>query len=382
MNNNIQDLYALEGKILGKGSFGTVYLGINLASDKSVALKKIPPEILKDEQKINSLSNEVLISSEVESENLVTILNITYIGDEGYLVYEFCDGGDLRRYLRYFQKFDESLVQYFMKQVLNGLSVLHSKKIIHHDIKPENILVKLAPENPNALNTEEGKKNFNRLVEEIITMTNKKPKANYDMNSNNSSSYNYPSNLNKDIIIRTLKVSQMKLSDFGLSKYKEDNNQKMLSGSPLYMDPCLFEPDVGIEVIENEKVDIWAIGVLAFELFTGKRPFNSPLQSLKELIQVMKQGVYRINLTECGRVSKQFLSFLNMCLQRQQKIRPSVDELLFSEFITREPEHFVYIDINNINSVRFPNPGYVSYDTINMSIDDQRSVNANFDFNC
>lgn len=395
-NNNqdkVQDLYALEGKILGKGSFGTVYLGVNLSNDQYVALKKIPAEILNDQQKINSLSNEILISSEVESqtENLVTILNITYINNDGYLVYEFSNGGDLRRYLRFFQKFNENLVQYFMRQVLNGLSVLHKKKIIHHDIKPENILVELVPEDPNLLGSLEGKKKFEKIVDGIIQMTNKKPKVN--MNYNNNFNFNNNNNNNmgggfnnnyggvtKEYILQTLKRSKMKLSDFGLSKYKEDNNQKMLSGSPLYMDPCLFEPDVKIEVIENEKVDIWAIGILAFELFTGRRPFNSPSQSLKELIQVLKQGVYRISLSECGKISKQFLSFLNMCLQRQQKIRPNIEELLYSEFITREPECFEYIDINNIFSVKFPNPGYVSQDIINMSIDDQRSVNANFDF--
>ena len=89
----------------------------------------------------------------------------------------------------------------------------------------------------------------------------------------------------------------------------------MSSGSPLYMDPNLFEPNVDIKTIENEKVDVWAIGIFAYELFLGKRPFNSPQQSLKELIQILKRGFYEINLKECGKVSKQFLSFLNMCLQ-------------------------------------------------------------------
>lgn len=369
-NNNIQDLYALEDKILGKGSFGTVYLGINLSNDKYVALKKIPPEIMKDTQKINSLSNEILISSEVESQNLVTILNITYIDNEGYLVYEFCNGGDLRRYLRYFKTFNEDFVQYFVKQVLNGLSGLHNKKIIHHDIKPENILVELLPSDVNSIKNMEQRKAFEKRVDEIIQVTNKKPKANINNNPN----------INKEYILRVLKQSKIKLSDFGLSKYKEDNNQKMLSGSPLYMDPCLFEPDVKIEVIENEKVDIWAIGILAFELFTGRRPFNSPSQSLKELIQILKKGIYTINLSECGKISKQFLSFLNMCLQRDQKIRPSVEELQFSEFIAREPDHFEFIDMNNLGLVKFPNPNYVNQDMIIMSIDDRRSVNANFDF--
>lgn len=141
----LQGLYALENKILGKGSFGTVYLGTDILKDKYVSLKKIPSEIMKDPQKIEALSNEILISSSIENENLVKILDLTDINNEKYIVYEFCNGGDLRRYLRFFKTFDERSVQYFMTQVLTGLSELHSKKIIHHDIKPENVLVELIP---------------------------------------------------------------------------------------------------------------------------------------------------------------------------------------------------------------------------------------------
>ena len=147
------------------------------------------------------------------------------------------------------------------------------------------------------------------------------------------------------------------------------------------MDPNLFEPNVDIKTIENEKVDIWAIGIFAYELFTGKRPFNSPAQSLKELIQVLKRGIYIIDLKECGKISKQFLSFLNMCLQRPQNIRPNVTELLFSEFITLDPKKFDYINLKNLNQVKFPNPNYVNpQGQIIMTIDDKRSINANFDY--
>ena len=373
---NIQGLFALEGKVLGKGSFGTVYLGTNISNDKYVALKKIPLEIMKDQQKIQALSNEILISADVENENLVTIIDLTDINEDKYIVYEFCNGGDLRRYLRYFKSFDENSVQYFMKQVLNGLSELHDKKIIHHDIKPENILVELLPENPDLLKNPQEKKKFEKIVEDILKKTDKKK------NKNNALVYdddNSPQT--KKFILETLQKSKIKVSDFGLSKFKEDNNQKMLSGSPLYMDPTLFEPDVKVETIENEKVDIWAVGILAYELFTGKRPFNSPSQSLKELIQILKRGTYIIDLNECGKISKQFLSFLNMCLQRKQSVRPFVMELQLSEFITRDPKMFEYINMNNINTVKFPSANYVvGNGQIIMNIDDQRAVNALFDF--
>ena len=376
--DNMQGLYALEDRILGKGSFGTVYLGLCLANDTYVSLKKIPPEIKEDPQKINALSNEILISAGVDNENLVKILDLTDIGNDKYIVYEFCNGGDLRRYLRYFKRFDERAVQYIMTQVLNGLKELHDKKIIHHDLKPENILIELRPfEIKDRKNIEE-KKRFEKEVDNILQLTDKKRYQNPN---------NFNNNLNikqeKQLVYDTLLKSKIKVSDFGLSKFKEDNNEKMLGGSPLYMDTNLFEPNVDIKTIENEKVDIWAIGIFAYELFFGKRPFNSPSQSLKELIHILKIGTYKIDLKECGKVSKQFLSFLNMCLQRPQKVRPNVNELLFSEFITRDSNNFEYITSENVHTIKFPGPNYYINDgqkIITMNIDDQRSINANFDF--
>ena len=373
---NLQGLFALEDRILGKGSFGTVYLGLDLEKDRYVSLKKIPPEIKDDPQKINALSNEILISSGVDNENLVKIIDLTEIEKDKYIVYEFCNGGDLRRYLRYFKRFDERAVQYIVNQVLNGLSELHGKKIIHHDIKPENILIELKPFEIKYKDNIEEKKRFEREVDNILQLTDKKKYQN--MNQQND--YN---NINREreLVYNTLLKSKIKVSDFGLSKFKEENNEKMLGGSPLYMDPNLFEPNVDIKTIENEKVDIWAIGIFAYELFFGKRPFNSPSQSLKELIQILRIGRYTVDLKECGKVSKQFLSFLNMCLQRPQKIRPNVTELLFSEFITRDPNKFEYITLDNVETIQFPGPNYYQNNkVIMMNIDDQRSINANFDF--
>ena len=374
---NLQGLFALENKILGKGSFGTVYLGMDLYNNKYVALKKIPSEIIRDPQKIEALSNEILISAGVDNVNLVRILDLTEIENNKYIVYEFCNGGDLRRYLKFFKRFDEKSVQYFMSQILNGLSELHAKKIIHHDLKPENVLVDLIPFDIKDNNNVEERKKFDKLVEDILKLTDKKRNQNQPMENENIIN----PGINKQFVLSTLLKSKIKVSDFGLSKFKDENNQKMLSGSPLYMDPNLFEPNVDVKTIEDEKVDIWAIGIFAYELFYGKRPFNAPSQSLKELVQVLRRGIYIIDLNECGQISKQFLSFLNMCLQRPQKIRPNVMELSLSEFITRDPNKFEYINLKNLSQIKLPNPNYVNYQgQIIMTIDDQRSINANFDF--
>ena len=327
---NIQGLFSLEGKTLGKGAFGVVYLGMDLSKNRYVALKKIPKYLINSPDKYEMFSNEILVSSGVKHENLVNIIDIADINNEKYIAYEYCNGGDLGRYLKFFTKFDETFVQYCLTQILKGLQALHSKSIIHHDIKPENILVDLFPNS-----NDEEKKSYLKIINDIF------------QSSNDGMSYQYIDPSSRKFILDSLMKSRIKVSDFGLSKYKGESNERVLGGSPAYMDPNMFIPNVGINIIENEKVDIWALGVLAYELFFGCLPFGSYYQDMGSLMQQLRIGRYVADIRKCGRVSEQFLSFLGLCLKRSQNFRANVTELLFSEFITMEPNKFNYIDLND-----------------------------------
>ena len=74
------------------------------------------------------------------------MLDIAEIDKKRYLVYELCNGGDLRKYMNHFGNFDEELIRIIVVKLLNGLSELKRKEVIHHDIKPENILIQLYPD--------------------------------------------------------------------------------------------------------------------------------------------------------------------------------------------------------------------------------------------
>ena len=177
---------------------------------------------------------------------------------------------------------------------------------------------------------------------------------NNNNNSNNMNSMNNISNTNikndtnnfeefKNIpiiqlkeldIIKILKNStEYKLSDFGLSKLKNDIKKRNLCGSPLYMSPELFKTDSQISDIENRKVDIWALGILAYELFFGKRPFEA--FSLDELSDMFDRGIYFIdlNLTKEKKISKEFFIFLNKCLQKDPKNRANILDLKKCDFL-------------------------------------------------
>ncbi len=415
--NDQKKTYRKENKVLGKGELGDVYLGTIVETNEKIALKEIPNNLDKDAEK--SLSNEVSISSQLDNTNIVRMLEIVEINNKKYLAYELCNGGDLRRYMRYFKKFDEELIQIITIHMINGLRELHRNRVIHHDIKPENILIKLFPgedltpglekeieeikeithmnhinqnQNNNNMNfnnnnyTNNNNMNNNNFMNNnnINNMNNNNYINNNNINNmnnayiyNNNININYLNNNNMNInninnnnqdnnittnnnndnntpngesveekerILKILKEAQFKLSDFGLSKLKNDVVERNLCGSPLYMSPELFRPETSINSIENYQVDIWALGVLIFEMFFGRRPFEA--FSIDELSKMYKKGEYYLNLEENESISKELLSFINMCLQEDPKIRANVEMLDNSDFVNEEIDHLKKSQLN------------------------------------
>jgi len=544
-----------ENKILGKGAYGTVYLGeqiikeskekneesqtknteskstIDNSKDKNaeskikIALKEIPPEIDNDQDAKNSLSNEIIVSSTLDNTNIVRMIDIVYKKNKRYLAYEYCNGGDLRFYINYFKRFDEELVQIVMIKMVNALMELHKKRVVHHDIKPENILIQLYPgieetkELENridkikkiiSLKKEENYKHFetaqyffnNYLNNNQLMMVPKNRNNNYqnmnnyynnyqffqnnnninpcfqniqnnnnfnqniqnnnninpcfqnnnnfnqnihnnnnfnqniqnnnnfnlnnqynnssnmpmnfnqinnNLNNNNfnfnnmnnfnnnnnsfpmfntnypmwnifnninnqnnfSNSYNYNnanaqfnyinsqfnSNnsqnseneiIDKEYILNILKDAQFKLSDFGLSKLKTEINEKNLCGSPLYMAPELLSKDCNIIKIEDPKVDIWALGVMAYEMFFGNRPFQAP--SIPKLITIFQDGEYHMDLRNIKEqnISKELVEFIILCLQGDPKKRANVEDLKNSSFYNMSCKAFEKMEINEL----------------------------------
>ena len=161
-----------------------------------------------------------------------------------------------------------------------------------------------------------------------------------NQNNNNINQNNSNTEREKEII-GILKKAEYKLSDFGLSKIRNDIKARNLAGSPLYMSPELFNPSASIKTIENYQVDIWALGVLAFEMFFGRRPFEA--FSIEELSKMYKKQTYYINLDNIT-ISKQFFSFLNMCLQKDPQKRADVKKLKNSKFVNDAFEGIIQLN--------------------------------------
>ena len=196
-----------------------------------IALKEIPPEIDNDQDAKNSLSNEIIVSSYLDNTNIVRMIDIVYKNNKRYLAYEYCNGGDLRFYMNYFEKFDEELIQIIIIKMVHALFELHKKRVVHHDIKPENILIQLYPsiEETKELENEIGKlktkiklkkkRHFNLKNQKNQNNQNKMPFQN-----NNCTYPSYQNNNNFNLCYQNNNNNLSYQNNYNNLNYQNNNN--------------------------------------------------------------------------------------------------------------------------------------------------------------
>lgn len=190
----------------------TVYLAEQLSLDRKVAIKIMSPEFSKSDDFRERFLREARTLAKFRHQNVITIYEVSFEDDQWFIVMEYLDGGDLKQRMRTGISYRESLK--IVQQIADALSYAHEQHYVHRDIKPENCL----------FDSED------RLV----------------------------------------------LTDFGIAKSLEDSQDQNLTqtglalGSPAYMSPEQYEsPNV------DYKSDLYSLGVVAYEAFTGERPFRA-----------------------------------------------------------------------------------------------------------
>ena len=160
----IVDDLTLE-KCLGKGAFGEVYLTTKKGDDKhKFATKKMEREEIEQGEAIKYLKNEIIVLQYLKHPNIVRFEEVKKTKKHFYIVMEFCNGGELSKALekymeKYGKPFSEEIVQHFMKQIIGAFKYMHERKIIHRDVKLDNILLNYE--------TEEDKANFNLMKAQV-----------------------------------------------------------------------------------------------------------------------------------------------------------------------------------------------------------------------
>ena len=291
----VEDLTLI--KQIGKGSFGEVFITSKAGTKELFATKKIKKSMVVDEKVKKYFNNELFILKNVNHPNIVKLYDIKQTLNNFYLVFDLCNGGGLSNCLERYKKkhdgkpFPENIVQHLMKQIVSGMKYLHNKKILHRDIKLDNILVKFE--------TDEDKDNDNYFKATI------------------------------------------KIIDFGFARYLEnDSLAQSILGSPINMDPKIL---MKMRKIENnqsfgydQKADIWSLGTVCYQLLIGAPPFDA--SSYDDLVSKLQKGSYKI--PNQLNLSKQSISFINAMLQFDPQQRYDINQLAAHEFLNKDCNSF------------------------------------------
>lgn len=127
--------------IIGRGTYGTVYKGIDTKTGKTVAIKVIDLEATEDD--INDIMKEIITLRDCDSKYVTEYYHSFNIGPELWIVMEYLGGGSVQSFLdpKFKLGIDEQYIKIIIKEVVQGLAYLHGLKKIHRDIKAANILL-------------------------------------------------------------------------------------------------------------------------------------------------------------------------------------------------------------------------------------------------
>lgn len=128
-------------KSIGEGGMANVYLAYDTILDRNVAVKVLRGDLATDEKFVRRFQREALSASSLTNPNIVEVYDVGEDNGEYYIVMEYVEGKHLKNLLKKRGKLTVPEVVDIVLQITSGLSVAHDSYIIHRDIKPQNILI-------------------------------------------------------------------------------------------------------------------------------------------------------------------------------------------------------------------------------------------------
>ncbi len=197
-------------KELGKGGMGKVYMALDNEIDEEVALKLLKPEIASDDSTVERFRNELKFARKISHKNVCRMYHLSKEGEIPYITMEYVEGEDLKSLVKKRGKLSDAESISIVKQLCEGLAEAHRLGVVHRDLKPQNIMID--------------------------------------------------------------KEGTAKIMDFGISRFVEApgvTTTGMIIGTPDYLSP---EQAEGEET--DQRADIYSLGVILYELTTGRVPFK------------------------------------------------------------------------------------------------------------
>lgn len=220
-------------EIIGVGGMANVYKAYDSIDDRTVAVKILRDEHMQNDELLRRFRNESKAIAVLSHPNIVKVYDVSFNEDIQYIVMEHIDGITLKEYIEQQKTLRWKEAVHFTVQILRALQHAHDKGIVHRDIKPQNIML--------------------------------------------------------------LADGTIKVADFGIARFARASQQTVTDkaiGSVHYISPEQAKGDV-----TDEKSDIYSVGVMLYEMTTGKLPFDaeSPVSVAIKQIQSQPKLPHEIN---------------------------------------------------------------------------------------
>lgn len=222
-------------ELLGEGGMGTVYRAVDTVLGRDVALKVLHPHLLKQGQFLERFKTEAQVLAMLNHPNIAVLYNLVQQGEEFYMAMEYVEGQTLETLMHKQGALPPALATPIIRQALEGLAHAHRKGVLHRDIKPANLMV-----------TPDG---------------------------------------------------VVKLMDFGIAKIA--GGQKMTQVNRVVGTLEYLSPEQLQGQDPSQQSDLYAMGVLLYELLTGKVPFqaSTDYDLMKSIVQDKPTPIRKLDST-------------------------------------------------------------------------------------
>lgn len=204
--------YEIKGE-LGRGGFATVYRAYDPRFEREVAIKFLPPELIHSDPQFRlRFEREAKIIAKLEHPSIVPVYDVGEENNQPYFVMRYMSGRSLSERIKGHTFTIQEAVK-IIEQIASGLDEAHSKGIVHRDLKPANILF-----------------------------------------------------TDKNVPL---------ISDFGIAKFSQGDNTGNMTGSAIIGTPAYMAPEQASGENIDGRADIYALGVILYEMVTGKQPYTA-----------------------------------------------------------------------------------------------------------
>lgn len=214
-------------ELIGAGGMASVYKAYDIIDERVVAIKILKEEFVANDEFRRRFKNESKAIAVLSHPNIVKVYDVSFGDVLQYIVMEYCDGITLKEYIRQKGVIDWEEAAFFIAQILKALQHAHEKGIVHRDIKPQNIML--------------------------------------------------------------LHDGTLKVADFGIARFSRSEQKTITDkaiGSVHYISPEQARGDA-----TDGKSDIYSVGVILYEMTTGKLPFQADSAVSVAIMQLQNEPV-------------------------------------------------------------------------------------------